>query len=281
MRMNDTYYKPKPNLLFCIALPAYSILFVTIINSTLYLYNGWHNSWDNNASLSLLIIAAIELVTVTASRCLFCFTPLPRSLNKNEYIAWLLIEMVVCSLFIGLFLSIFRQTPYLDLLPRIMLSYFCFNFFPYILFWVGMLHFDTSLQLAETEKELEELRKGAERNDAGMVRFCDEKGNTKLVASADRVIALESAGNYVNILYDDNGKLVRYSLRNTLKGVEKVCSSNGLVRCHRSYFVNLNKIKIIRRTAGGVYAEMDVPNANNIPVSKTYAPELLRLFSES
>jgi DNA-binding LytR/AlgR family response regulator len=146
---------------------------------------------------------------------------------------------------------------------------------------MAMILKDLSIQLSEVEHQLVEIRKGVERNDAGMIRFNDEKGNTKLVVSVDRVVSLESAGNYVNILYDDGGKLIRYSLRNTLKGVEKMCSSNGLVRCHRSYLVNLSKIKIIRRTSEGVYAEMDVPNANNIPVSKTYAPELLRLFSES
>jgi DNA-binding LytR/AlgR family response regulator len=146
---------------------------------------------------------------------------------------------------------------------------------------MSMLLKEQYMQMAEVEKELMELRKGAERNEAGMIRFNDEKGNTKLVVSADRVISLESAGNYVNILYDNDGKLVRYSLRNTLKGIEKVCNSNGLIRCHRSYFVNLNKIKVIRRTSEGVYAEMDVHNVGDIPVSKTYASDLLRLFSES
>ncbi len=281
MRISDLYYKIKPNLIFTIALPVYVILFVTIFSPSLSFYDGWNEGWDSNASLCLPVMAAIEMVTVLISRILLCHLPHARSLNRSEYIVWLLLEMIASSLFIDLFLSIFLHKPYFALLPSVMLSYVCLNIIPYFIFWMTMLLQEQSLQLTQTQNELEELRKGVERNEAGMVRFNDEKGNTKLVVSAERVISLESAGNYVNILYDDNGKLVRYSLRNTLKGIEKVCNSNGLIRCHRSFFINLNKIKIIRRTSEGVYAEMDAPNVGNIPVSKTYAPELLRLFSES
>jgi len=281
MTISELYYKIKPNLIFCIALPVYIILFVTIFNPTLHFYDDWSNSWNSGGSLCLPIIAAIELMTVLISRSLLCFLPFTHSLSRAEYMVWLLLEIIVTSLFVDLFLSIFLHEPYLGLLPEVMLSYVCLNLVPYVIFWMAMLLQEQSMKITRIENELDELRKGVERNEAGMVRFNDEKGNTKLVVSADRVISLESAGNYVNILYDDDGKLVRYSLRNTLKGVEKVCTSNGLVRCHRSYFVNLNKIKIIRRTSEGVYAEMDVPNVGNIPVSKTYAPELLRLFSES
>lgn len=281
MKISELYYRVKPNLVFCIALPVYVILFVTLSNPSLHFYAEWSNSWDNGASLCLPIIAAIEMATVMLSRSIICFTPWAKSLSRNEYLVWLLIEMIVGSLFVDLFFSIFLHRAYFGLLPGVMLSYFCLNLIPYVIYWLLMQLKERTQQLTETENELRELRKGVEHNEAGMVRFNDEKGNTKLVVSADRVISLESAGNYVNILYDDDGKLVRYSLRNTLKGVEKVCNSNGLIRCHRSYFVNLNKIKIIRRTSEGVYAEMGVPNVGNIPVSKTYAPELLRLFSES
>ncbi len=281
MRISEPYYSLKPNLVFNIALPVYIILFVTIFRPTLSWSEGWDGNWGSYASLCLPIVATIELGSVLASRCILCFLPFSRSLSRTEYLVWLLLEMIVTSLFIDLFLSIFLQKPYFDLLPGAILSHFCLNIIPYVIFWIALLMKEQSVQLAKVEKELMELRKGVERNEAGMVRFNDEKGNTKLVVGADRIVSLESAGNYVNILYDDGGKLVRYSLRNTLKGIEKVCNANGLVRCHRSYFVNLSKIKIIRRTSEGVYAEMEVPNAGNIPVSKTYVPELLRLFSEN
>ena len=281
MRISELYYKLKPNLVFCIALPAYVILFVTIFSPSLKFYDGWNEGWNTDASLCLPIMAAIELLTVLLSRLSLCFLPFPHTLNRTEYFFWLVLEILISSLFVDLFLSIFLHRPYFDLLPSAMLSYLCLNIIPYVIFWMSMLLKEQYMQMAEVEKELMELRKGAERNEAGMIRFNDEKGNTKLVVSADRVISLESAGNYVNILYDNDGKLVRYSLRNTLKGIEKVCNSNGLIRCHRSYFVNLNKIKVIRRTSEGVYAEMDVHNVGDIPVSKTYASDLLRLFSES
>jgi len=74
---------------------------------------------------------------------------------------------------------------------------------------------------------------------------------------------------------------LRYTLRNTMKGIDKICTANGLVRCHRSFFVNINKVKVIRRTPEGMVAEIDHPGVDTVPVSKTYASDLISLFSEN
>ena len=62
-------------------------------------------------------------------------------------------------------------------------------------------------------------------------------GGVKMIKH-DKVISIEAAANYVNILYDKGGQLVKFSLRNTLKGIEELCNNYDIVRCHRSYFVN-------------------------------------------
>ena len=105
--------------------------------------------------------------------------------------------------------------------------------------------------------------------------------NARKKPSAGYFFRAESFFNVATAImekYNDDGKLVRYSLRNTLKGIEDNCAANGIVRCDRSFLVNLKKIRIIRHTPQGVFAEMDFPGVENIPVSKTYASELLRLF---
>ena len=46
---------------------------------------------------------------------------------------------------------------------------------------------------------------------------------------------------------------------------------HGLLRCQRSYYINPNHIKVLRRDKEGVItAELDVPNQKSIPVSPKY-----------
>jgi hypothetical protein len=282
MTLSEPYYSVKSNLIFCLSIPIYVMLFMVLYSPTFGIngHDGWLSDWNQHAGLCLPIICAIILGVLLASRSILCFALVRHTLSKREFLVWQAVEFLVCCLFCDLFLSLYLHADYFVTLTRIIIVGLELVIFPYVIYWAAMELLDHSIRLREANDIIAELRKGTERNEAGAIRFADEKGNVKLVVGAERVISIESAGNYVTILYDNDGKLVRYSLRNTLKSIEDICRANGLVRCHRSFFVNLSKIKIIRRTPDGIYAEIDRSGVEDIPVSKTYAAELMRLFSE-
>ena len=282
MHLSELYYSVKSNLLFCISVPLFVMFFVVLYNPTFGIngQEGWLSDWNSYAGLCLPVICAIILGVLLASRSILCFALVRHTLSKREFLVWQAVEFLICCLFCDLFLSLYLHADYFTTLTRIIVVGLGLVIFPYLFYWIIMELIDHSHRLRDANNIIAELRKGYERNEAGAIRFADEKGNVKLVVGAERVISIESAGNYVTILYDNDGKLVRYSLRNTLKSIEEICKANGLVRCHRSFFVNLNKIKIIRRNAEGIFAEIDHSGVDDIPVSKTYAPELMRLFSE-
>lgn len=280
MSISERYYSVKPNIIFCLAVPLLMILFFIFYCPTFGFSDEVHELWVQYDGFCLPIIAAIELGVLLISRAIFCFALVRHNLDRMEFFIWMMVEFVVSAMFVALFLSLLLHLGYFEILPRTLLVGIGVNLYPYILYCLLMELWDKRHRIDEDASLIAELRKGVERSEAGAIRFSDEKGVTKLVVGAERVISIESAGNYVTILYDNDGKLVRYSLRNSLKNIEEVCNANGLVRCHRSFFVNLNKIKIISRTVQGVYAEIDHPGVDDIPVSKTYAPELLRLFSQ-
>ena len=282
MHLSELYYSVKSNLLFCISVPLFVMFFVVLYSPTFGIngQEGWLSDWNSYAGLCLPVICAIILGVLLASRSILCFALVRYTLSKREFLVWQAVEFLICCLFCDLFLSLYLHADYFTTLTRIIVVGLGLVIFPYLFYWIIMELIDHSHRLRDANNIIAELRKGYERNEAGAIRFADEKGNVKLVVGAERVISIESAGNYVTILYDNDGKLVRYSLRNTLKSIEEICKANGLVRCHRSFFVNLNKIKIIRRNAEGIFAEIDHSGVDDIPVSKTYAPELMRLFSE-
>jgi len=70
-------------------------------------------------------------------------------------------------------------------------------------------------------------------------------------------------------------------IRNSLKWIEEnLTTETPLVRCHRSYVVNLEKVKVLRKTKDGIFLELDTEQTPDIPVSKTYYERVMAKFSK-
>jgi hypothetical protein len=106
------------------------------------------------------------------------------------------------------------------------------------------------------------------------VNFSDENGDIKLTIQLDDLLYLESNENYVTIHYLDRTQAGRMLLRNSLKRLEEQLSGYPIVRCHRSYMVNLNRVKLAKRTKTGMIVELSTPVPIRIPVSETYKNEV-------
>jgi DNA-binding LytR/AlgR family response regulator len=77
------------------------------------------------------------------------------------------------------------------------------------------------------------------------------------------IIAIKADDKHVNIITEEQtGKLIRLSIGNA----EKKLAFPFLIRCHRSYIVNVLKIK--GRNKNGLLLKL--PNEINIPVSRSY-----------
>ena len=64
-----------------------------------------------------------------------------------------------------------------------------------------------------------------------------------------------------------------------MKALDELCQDNGMVRCHRSYYVNPSHIKVLRKEKEGViYAELDAQEVIHIPVTKRYYDRLSEML---
>ena len=278
MKIPKTIYSLKSNVMFVVGLALFVMLFAVIYTPS---YNMAESSaqWYKHEGLCLPICCAIILIVTALSRFLLLFYTRTSRIREGEYLLWQFCEVSVSGIFCTLFLSLYLHHSFFSLLPSVILIYISIAVYPYAFYWLLSERIDRDQRIANAQRTIMALRRGDDQEDKGTIRFVDDKGNVKLIVSTDRVITIESAGNYVNILYENNNKLTRYSLRNTLKGIEEICDSHSLVRCHRSYFVNLHKVKLLRKESDGVYAEIDVEGVNDIPVSKSYAADVMQRFS--
>jgi hypothetical protein len=85
---------------------------------------------------------------------------------------------------------------------------------------------------------------------------------------------IESADNYANIVFFEQNKLQKELLRGALKRFEQQISQPFVLRCHRSFIVNLNQVSNISGNAQGY--RITLKNSDTIvPVARNYGPIIL------
>lgn len=146
-------------------------------------------------------------------------------------------------------------------------------FIPYSVLWLYFSLQDKKYQL----QKLADSTVGFDTSKK-MIPLYDEKGVLRFSVKAEHLLYIESADNYVNIFYIDKGKTVRFTLRNSIKHLELLLKSAEIIRCHRSFMVNFENVKILRKDKEELILELDSPTNIEIPVSKTYAQNVMETF---
>lgn len=109
-----------------------------------------------------------------------------------------------------------------------------------------------------------------------MVNLKDNSGTVRLTINIDSLYYLESDDNYIKVHYKHNDKIASYMLRCRTKLVEQMLQGTGMVRCHRSYIVNIAKIGFVGEEHRMYYITLDDDSIKRIPVSKSYYESLMR-----
>lgn len=212
------------------------------------------------------ILFSILFVILAASRIAFHFIYRGRKLSVFGYIGWCLVEMLVASSFMALYMSLIAQphTPFFRTLGQCSCLTFLILCFPYAIITLALF-----LSARAADAEIKQDR---------MLRFTDSNRKLKLVVALSSVVYIAAEENYVRINYLEGVRLKDYVLRNSLKSVERQFEGKGLVRCHRSYLLNPEHVKALSKGKEGmIEAEMDV-ECTPIPVSKRYYDTLASLF---
>ena len=108
-----------------------------------------------------------------------------------------------------------------------------------------------------------------------LINLYDYNGALKLTINSDSLYYMESQDNYVKIYYENQGKLLSYMLRCRTKAIEENLAETSMVRCHRSYMVNVMKINHIKKVGKARYIVLTNDDIKPIPVSKSYFKNLI------
>ena len=107
------------------------------------------------------------------------------------------------------------------------------------------------------------------------IPFRDENGVMRLSLKKSDLLYLEASENYVLVHYRVRNEIKQYLLRNSLKKLENDLKQHQIVRCHRSFMVNIEMVKMMQKGKKGLELHLAGPENLVIQVSKTYEPAVI------
>ncbi|MCF8277796.1 MAG: LytTR family transcriptional regulator [Flavobacteriales bacterium] len=92
------------------------------------------------------------------------------------------------------------------------------------------------------------------------------------------VCYIEAMQNYVTVWFLKDGKLSKEMLRATIASVEEKFAGTDVIRCHRSYLVNVDRIETVYGNAQGLKLKLRDVGVVEVPVSRSYIPKVRELL---
>ena len=92
--------------------------------------------------------------------------------------------------------------------------------------------------------------------------------------TTERLLPGEARFHSGAMIHVNNSQPKKVMVRNTLKHIAEHLESTHIRRCHRSYVVNLDLVKVLRREKEGVFVELGIDGVPDIPISKTYSASI-------
>lgn len=226
---------------------------------------------------SSLVILTGVLVAVVSRVILYQYNKKEIKTKLWAFLSIIGLEVISMSLFYTIYESAFIKNDSREFYEVFKVSFqntTLVLLLPYAVLWLYFSWQDKSYRI----KELTESDEDLIINKKMMVPFKDEKGTMRISLKLDDILYLKGADNYVSIYYTSKASVSTFLLRNTIKNLEEQIKDLPITRCHRSYMVNFEKIKIIRRDKGIHVLEMDTDPPIEVPLSKTYMNEVFQLF---
>lgn len=267
------YIYEKQNIVKLILLTAlFALVFINI-------YKPFNSpSWYTVSEFKYFVFSSLIILTgvlvVVISRIIMYYRGKKHTISVGSYSFWILLEIFFMALFYTIYtLTLNPERDYLAIFKESAINTSLVLLLPY-----SVLHLLFSYQEKERQLRLLEESKEEAGKKQGAISFYDEKNELRLSVKSEHLLYLESADNYVCIWYLNKGLLAKFMLRNSLKAMEESLEGTNILRCHRSYMVNFDQVKVLRREKDGIYLELGVDKVPDIPISKTYSEKVTHWF---
>ncbi len=294
-------YSSRSQLIIIAFTAIFALLFINIY--TPFNSYSWAPMNETRYFVSSTIVVGGGLILVILSRLLMNLYSRRRGIYYWLYILWIICEIGLMAIgFTIVAVALRMQSDFMQALGISFKNTALIYCIPYIISIIYLSWRENLRRLQEmeranastatpplgteesnaepSEQEHTELRHAEQttHNQPTMLHFYDERGELRLSVGSESLIYIEAADNYTCIHYLNKGAVRKTMIRSSLKRIGEQLSNSNVRRCHRSYMVNLDQVKIIRRGKEGAHLEMGIEGVPDIPISKTYSNDILQWF---
>jgi hypothetical protein len=263
------------------------VLFVSIFAiAFINIFNPFDSkAWIKDTSISetiyfawssLLVLVGMAVVALSRIIMYSCSKKSDYSITILKYIIWVFSEVLLLSGAFTLLALIVRNNLNLTTSDPIEIFTIAIKntvailFIPYLICIMYFSYQERSSKLKALMGENIGFK------SSNLISIRDSRGVLQLSVAKENLLYIESADNYICIWYQKNELLKKQLLRITMKDISEQLADTNIVRCHRSYMVNLDLVKVMRREKENIFIELGIPNVKEIPISKTYGEAVLR-----
>ncbi len=277
------YLRERYQLLGTVTFAAlFSVVFLLV--SIPFSNNAWFRLGNSTFFGFTALFALLSLFILIVSKVVMYKT---RSIPMSYwgYSAWCLSEIVLISVLYTVFTVTIAQPEDQNgvaiFLHSLIYSFICLGI-PTIIagMFFTIIDQNRTIRLMNMQDVITEESTDEAATEQKFTLF-DNNGVLKLSVSSANLYYVESDDNYIKVWYSDNkGELQTYMLRCRLKTVEESFAGSDLIRCHRKFIVNMQKVKVLQKVGATYEITLDNEAIAPIPVTKTYIESVLKVFRE-
>ncbi|NIT56621.1 MAG: hypothetical protein GWN00_10430 [Aliifodinibius sp.] len=132
-------------------------------------------------------------------------------------------------------------------------------------------------RLQRAEKITQNLTAQASHKTNSKIKLVSENNTDTLILSPEDLLVIQSSDNYSTIIWEEGLEIKKTLLRSTLKRLAAQIKFAHIVRCHRSYIVNLMRVYSVSGNANGYKLYLKgYPEA--VPVARGYGKEVMQIL---
>lgn len=259
----------------------YALVFLVIYSP--YSETAWFGvAKSESFLLTTTFVVASVLFLIISRTVMYLLSKQHIKMTYMKYTMWMLAEIVIIGVFHAVlsmvYIKITNYTGSFIVTKSILITLLALGV-PYLVasMWIVISDMRNTLLVTDTKNVASDGEAIAQNID--IINIADNKGVLKLSVKLDNLYYIKAEDNYTIVYYSRNGLLNRYMIRCKMQTIEDTFRDTPLMRCHRTYVVNIKKIKVLRHESDGFYIDFDFEGIDPIPVSKTYSEAVVKRFS--
>ena len=278
-----SYLRERYQLLGTVTFAAlFSVLFLLV--SIPFSNNAWFRLGNSTFFGFTALFASISLAILIVSKVTMYKTRNILPMTYWGYAAWCLSEIVLITVLYTIVTVTIAQPEDQNgiaiFFHALVYTFVCLGV-PYIIagMFFTIIDQNRTIRLMNMQDVVTDETPAETAAPVQKFTLFDNNGVLKLSVSSANLYYVEADDNYIKVWYaDQQGALQTYMLRCRLKTVEESFAGSDLIRCHRKFIVNMQKVKVLQKVGAVYEITLDNEAIAPIPVTKTYIENVLEKF---